>query len=257
MITLDLLVYADLMLLTRLFYLANDGPLSRPRTAALGVLQIVLLVAVFAWNAAFLAAVVTVTAITVLALLWQSQVNLAGGYRLLSLLALLLVPAYVGSYGNGFQFNAVSAAVAAHLGAGLPWLQGLQATTATALSSLLFGFLMLANETNIGIRATFHHLKLEPRRNPAGLEDGDGGIDRRAYNAGRVIGILERWLMFMVVVAAVDLSALGFIIAAKGLARLKQLEDRQFAEYMLVGTLLSAVSAVVVGFWIRHMLLAL
>lgn len=59
--------------------------------------------------------------------------------------------------------------------------------------------------------------------------------------------------MFLVVVATNDLSALAFIIAAKGLARMKQLEDRQFAEYMLVGTLLSAVSAVLIGFWIKGM----
>lgn len=41
--------------------------------------------------------------------------------------------------------------------------------------------------------------------------------------------------------------------ALLGLARLKQLEDRDFAEYMLVGTLLSALSAVLVGFWIAGM----
>jgi hypothetical protein len=65
---------------------------------------------------------------------------------------------------------------------------------------------------------------------------------------------LERWLMFIVVVATDDLSALAFIIAAKGLARMKQLDDKQFAEYMLVGTLLSALSAVLVGFWVKRLL---
>lgn len=249
MITLELLVYANLLLLTRLVYLSNDGPLSRPRTVLLGLMQIVLLALVFAWNVAFVAAIVTVAVITLLALLWQSRVDLAGGYRLLSLLALLLIPAYAGGYDDGFRFHAALAAVAAHLGGGVPWLAGLDLAAVTRLSVLLLGLLVLANETNIGIRAAFHHLGLEP------MKKGDSAdIDRREYNAGRVIGILERWLMFMVVVAAVDLSALGFIIAAKGLARMKQLEDRQFAEYMLVGTLLSAVSAVVVGFWVRNLL---
>lgn len=37
---------------------------------------------------------------------------------------------------------------------------------------------------------------------------------------------------------------LAFILAAKGLARMKQLEDRPFAEYMLIGTLISALSAI-------------
>lgn len=246
--TLEFLVFGSLLLLTRLAYLANDGPLSRPRTAVLGLLQAVLLTLVFAWNLAWLAAVLTVLAVTLLALFWQTRVKLAGGYRLLSLLALLLVPAYLGAYAEGFQFTAGFAAATAHLGATLPWLNGLDKADITRLCGLLFGMLLLANETNIGIRAAFHHLKLEP------MQDEDkANIDRREYNAGRVIGILERWLMYIVVVTTGDLSALGFIIAAKGLARMKQLEDRQFAEYMLVGTLLSAVSAVVVGFWIAGM----
>jgi hypothetical protein len=114
---------------------------------------------------------------------------------------------------------------------------------------VLLGLLLLSNETNIGIRAAFHHLKLEPMQ-----RQDAGAVDRKEYNAGRVIGILERWLMFLVVVATNDLSALAFIIAAKGLARMKQLEDRQFAEYMLVGTLLSAVSAVLIGFWVKALL---
>jgi hypothetical protein len=243
--SLEFLVYANLLLLTRLAYLANDGPLSRLRTALLGLLQAVLLTLLLAWNLAWLAAVLTVVAVTLLALLWQTRVVLAGGYRLLSLLALLLLPAYAGSWAEGFQFSAGFEAGAAHLGARLPWLAGLDAPAVARLSGLLFGLLLLANETNIGIRAAFHHLKLEPKQ-----KDDSAHIDRREYNAGRVIGILERWLMYLVVVTTGDLGALGFIIAAKGLARMKQLEDRQFAEYMLVGTLLSAVSAVVVGFWI-------
>jgi hypothetical protein len=61
-------------------------------------------------------------------------------------------------------------------------------------------------------------------------------------------------MMFLVVILTNDLSAPAFIIAAKGLARMKQLEDRQFAEYMLIGTLLSAVSAVLIGFGIKGLM---
>ena len=72
-------------------------------------------------------------------------------------------------------------------------------------------------------------------------------IDRKEYNAGRVIGTLERWLMFLVVLYSDNnLAALGFIIAAKGLARFKELDDRDFAEYVLVGTFLSALAALLV-----------
>jgi hypothetical protein len=51
-----------------------------------------------------------------------------------------------------------------------------------------------------------------------------------------------------------DYAAVGWIIAAKSLARFKQLEDREFAEYFLVGTLASFLLAVLVGVGIRILL---
>ena len=36
-------------------------------------------------------------------------------------------------------------------------------------------------------------------------------------------------------------GALGFLIASKGMTRFKQLDDREFAEYFLIGTLLSII----------------
>ena len=42
-------------------------------------------------------------------------------------------------------------------------------------------------------------------------------------------------------------AAVGLVIAAKSIARFRELEDRNFAEYYLVGTLASTLIAVVVG----------
>jgi len=53
---------------------------------------------------------------------------------------------------------------------------------------------------------------------------------------GETIGILERVIVSaLVLVNALD--ATGLVIAAKTLARFKQLDDREFAEYYLLGTL--------------------
>lgn len=247
--TLEYLAFANLILLPRLIYLVNDGPLSRWQSVGVGLLQIILVMAVFKWTLALLGVVLTVVGISILAVTLQRKVILAKGYRILSLLGLLLIPGYFSSFGEGFVFTAEFSAVAAHLGSHLPLLADLNADSLGNLSSLLLGILLLANETNIGIRAAFHHLQLVPHE-----KENPEKIDEKEYNAGRVIGILERWLMFIVVVATDDLSALAFIIAAKGLARMKQLDDKQFAEYMLVGTLLSALSAVLVGFWVKQLL---
>jgi hypothetical protein len=51
-----------------------------------------------------------------------------------------------------------------------------------------------------------------------------------------------------------EYSAVGWIIAAKSLARFKALEDREFAEYFLVGTLASFLLAVLAGVGLRILL---
>ncbi len=70
---------------------------------------------------------------------------------------------------------------------------------------------------------------------------------------GRAVGSLERALALTMVLLG-DYAAVGWIIAAKSLARFKQLEDREFAEYFLVGTLASFLLAVLVGVGIRILL---
>ncbi len=55
---------------------------------------------------------------------------------------------------------------------------------------------------------------------------------------GEAIGVLER-LLVVVFVLTGALTAIGFVVAAKTLARFKQLDDRAFAEYYLLGTLAS------------------
>jgi hypothetical protein len=55
---------------------------------------------------------------------------------------------------------------------------------------------------------------------------------------GATIGILERLLIVTFVLTG-STAAIGFVVAAKTLARFKQLDDRDFAEYYLLGTLAS------------------
>ncbi len=42
-------------------------------------------------------------------------------------------------------------------------------------------------------------------------------------------------------------AAIGLILAAKSFARLKEMDEGDFAEYVLIGTLLSVTSAVAAG----------
>lgn len=76
------------------------------------------------------------------------------------------------------------------------------------------------------------------------------GLER----AGAYIGIIER-LLLISLVASSQYGAVGFVLAAKSIARYKQIEvDPQFAEYYLIGTLTSSTIAVLAGLLVRVIL---
>jgi hypothetical protein len=63
---------------------------------------------------------------------------------------------------------------------------------------------------------------------------------------GATIGALERLLILAFLLTGAE-AAVGLVIAAKTIARFKQLDDRGFAEYYLLGTLASVMVAVSSG----------
>jgi hypothetical protein len=87
---------------------------------------------------------------------------------------------------------------------------------------------------------------------PASGTDADGDIlGERVMlpppaRVGATIGVLERLLIVTFVLVGAD-AAIGFVIAAKTIARFRQLDDRDFAEYYLLGTLASVSVAIVTG----------
>jgi hypothetical protein len=70
---------------------------------------------------------------------------------------------------------------------------------------------------------------------------------------GLVIGVLERTLALTLVLSS-QFSALGMILAAKAIVRYRALDDRDFAEYVLIGTLTSLLLALLVGLGVRELL---
>jgi hypothetical protein len=73
---------------------------------------------------------------------------------------------------------------------------------------------------------------------------------------GATIGILERILIVVFVLTGSE-AAVGFVVAAKTLARFRLLDDRDFAEYYLLGTLASVAVAIVSGLVARAALATL
>lgn len=62
---------------------------------------------------------------------------------------------------------------------------------------------------------------------------------------GSIIGKLERFIIAILVLYG-EIGAIGFVLTAKSLARFKQLENQDFAEKYLVGTLSSTAIAIAV-----------
>ncbi|MDS9471185.1 DUF3307 domain-containing protein [Sporosarcina pasteurii] len=71
---------------------------------------------------------------------------------------------------------------------------------------------------------------------------------------GKLIGYLERLLVIVLTVIGAYPS-IAFIIAAKSIARFKQLDDRNWAEYFLLGTLSSIFLGLVLGLIVQGILL--
>ncbi len=72
---------------------------------------------------------------------------------------------------------------------------------------------------------------------------------------GATIGVLERLLIVTFILVGAE-SAIGLVVAAKTIARFRQLDDRDFAEYYLLGTLASVSVAIVTGLVARAALSA-
>ena len=110
------------------------------------------------------------------------------------------------------------------------------------------------------VRGCLRKTETLPQLSLSGTEaDGDTGtkrLDLVEMNRGRLIGNLERLVLTLVVVAG-SYAALGFLVAAKGLIRSEELQEREFAEYFLVGSLCSVLVALCSGLIIRYTLLAL
>jgi uncharacterized membrane protein len=72
--------------------------------------------------------------------------------------------------------------------------------------------------------------------------------DRPPLRLGKIIGNLER-ILIVLLLCANQYVVIGYIFTAKSIARWKKLtEDKDFAEYYLVGTLLSVIISIIVYF---------
>lgn len=120
----------------------------------------------------------------------------------------------------------------------------------------LFGTLLVANEANHIVRFVLSKLKVEPHLAKETSQSNNTRAEKDSLDLkrGRIIGIIERVLMFYFVIEG-NPASIGLILAAKSITRFKELDDKNFAEYVLIGTLLSAFLAIIIGVLVKKALL--
>ncbi|AYW48557.1 DUF3307 domain-containing protein [Tetragenococcus osmophilus] len=94
--------------------------------------------------------------------------------------------------------------------------------------SWLVVLLLILQPSSITIRKVLDHF--DPKTSDEGIA-----------NAGALIGVFER-LLILLMLYANQYAAIGFVLTAKSIARYNKIaEDPKFAEYYLLGTLLSSL----------------
>jgi hypothetical protein len=112
---------------------------------------------------------------------------------------------------------------------------------------LLTGVVILTYPTSIVMQMLMHRWSEQIEAENTGSLKG----------AGEYIGILERLFVFLSIISA-NPQAVGFLLAAKSVFRfgdLTRAKDRKLTEYILIGTLLSFLIAIVTGLLVVRFLM--
>jgi len=75
---------------------------------------------------------------------------------------------------------------------------------------------------------------------------------KETLKAGFVIGILERIFIICSIILGVS-QVIGFVLAAKSVARLNKLNDDYFVEIFIIGNFISFIAAIVIGAIIKNL----
>lgn len=129
-----------------------------------------------------------------------------------------------------------------------PTLFAVDETTARSIIVVAVGISAYAFVWNGGnelVIAVFADLR------PRALEDQHFIDPQKADpGRGRIIGMLER-ILILTLVLVNQWAAIALILTAKSIARFKELGDRRFSEYYLIGTLTSVAIAAGTGLLVR------
>jgi hypothetical protein len=240
----EFLFFANLTLLLRLRWLLVDQPPGPRAWWTKATIESAVLLALLRFEVATVGAVATSVALNAVAIWCDRRVRernaahfIIGIVHLVAL-SIWLGPALSADFRPWFARTIEAVGEGSSLG---PVVLRLLEPRAQVF---LLGLLLAANEANLLIRWLLGRLQFRP--------DASAGLDANELARGRVIGLLERTLIYFFVLHG-QFGAVGFTLAAKAFTRFKELEKRSFAEYVLIGTLLSSGLAMAIAVLARRL----
>ena len=245
--SLVFLVFTNLVLLTRLWHQVSEGGVNWRLWGTKTALELAGL-ALFEWHSWLLAAAATVVIMNLAGILWEALGwRRNAGHFALGLVYMLALSIWF-SPAFGLKFWPVIESVFSTLVQLTAFDAIFQSSFSTSAMLVLFGLLVAMSEMNLAVRAVFDYLNLKPR-----VEADADEVDVVAYDRGRVIGFLERALIYAFVLGG-HYEAVGFFLVAKAVANFRHIEDRPSLEYVLIGTLMSTGLAIAVGELVNHLM---
>jgi hypothetical protein len=237
----------DVILLSRLPLLLTDEAITWKQGVIITVIQLLALTVFIPkyWLWGIAGALVL---INVFSFFIESRAKEIYTKRLLVTLAYLLILSFLQSPTLSAQFRPILKTAVTKAADHYLLVAMFQKAWSQNALLLLFGLLLSLHEANLLIRYFIEKLQLRPKLSAS--DRTDLPTDVGEYNRGRVIGAFERSLVFYLVYNG-QFATIGLIFTAKGLARFEELKNRDFAEYFLVGTLVSITLAGLLGLMIK------
>jgi hypothetical protein len=242
----------NVLMLSRMDYTFDDEGITKKQLPYYLIIQ-GLGLAALTINRAWVVLLVAVVISNGLIILWERKTKTPRIVRIVSLLGFSVVYFIIINLTGGINFNPVPLSWVIKMIDKISIVKDLGQLS--RINAYCLGFLFIINESNTIIRQLFDWIKVSPHPSEKGEQEvelsppSDKYLRIDEYKSGRVIGILERSIVYLAMLSN-EYSIIGFILAAKAFARFKELDKKVYAEYVLIGTLASILMALIAASFI-------
>ncbi len=237
------------LLITRLFYQWNKNTNSLKIESLICAIEIFLLLPLFSQSAAIILLICFMVVFHLLIFLFEKNNKTIYLKRFVEFAFFIFIGGFIfGILDENLRFNPISIYIAKLIVNHHPILAAFDINKFKIVLVLSCGLLITANEFNNLVRYILQTIDIRERKK--GESDN---IESQEIKKGKIIGIIERIMFFFFVITG-NYTSIAFVLTAKGITRYKALNDKNFAEYVLIGTLLSSSLAIVGAYLAKSMI---